>query len=124
MGPHPADPLETARAKAARIVEDLRRDLAAIGESTSSTPDDEHDAEGSTIGYERARVAALLARGEEALRRLDVALDRRRTGEYGRCADCGKTIAPERLVAVPEATRCLHCARREATRGRGGPWRR
>lgn len=29
------------------------------------------------------------------------------------CAGCGRPIAPERLAAIPEATRCVACQRRE-----------
>jgi DnaK suppressor protein len=30
-------------------------------------------------------------------------------GAYGVCEDCGSKIAPERLEALPEATRCIRC---------------
>ena len=30
-------------------------------------------------------------------------------GVYGTCEDCGQKIAPERLEALPEATRCVGC---------------
>ncbi len=33
-----------------------------------------------------------------------------RDGTYGTCANCGATIAPERLEALPEATKCKRCA--------------
>jgi RNA polymerase-binding transcription factor DksA len=33
-------------------------------------------------------------------------------GSYGRCRDCGREIAADRLEAVPEAVRCLDCQRR------------
>ena len=45
---------------------------------------------------------AQLARVMAALWRLDA-------GTWGRCAVCGGEIAPKRLRAVPEATRCSHC---------------
>jgi len=49
----------------------------------------------------RAEVAQLRA----ALARLDA-------GSYGRCARCGRPIAPERLAAIPGATTCVGCADR------------
>lgn len=104
------DQLDAARVAAARVVEDLEAELAAIGESTEARPDDEHDAEGSTVGYERARVSALLRAAKAALDRVDVALERRREGCYGRCAACGEEIAPERLLAIPGASHCTACA--------------
>jgi DnaK suppressor protein len=32
------------------------------------------------------------------------------SGRYGSCVSCGKTISPERLTALPYATRCIDCA--------------
>lgn len=45
----------------------------------------------------------------ERVNRLVEALDRLRDGEYGRCVECGETIAPARLRAVPEVTTCVRC---------------
>jgi DnaK suppressor protein len=30
-------------------------------------------------------------------------------GVYGVCEDCGQKIAPERLEALPDSTRCVGC---------------
>lgn len=43
----------------------------------------------------------------------------RAKGAYGICEDCGKKIAPERLEALPEATRCIEC--QAAWEGGGRP---
>lgn len=65
------------------------------------------------------------ARGtSEALRKLlaelqqDVehALARLESGDYGVCEDCAQPIPPERLRALPEATRCVRCRRRSDRR--------
>jgi RNA polymerase-binding transcription factor len=34
---------------------------------------------------------------------------RQAKGVYGVCEDCGQKIAPERLEALPDATRCIKC---------------
>ncbi|MEE4153080.1 MAG: TraR/DksA family transcriptional regulator [Erythrobacter sp.] len=39
-----------------------------------------------------------------------LALARIADGTYGTCANCGETIAAERLAARPVATRCIKCA--------------
>jgi DnaK suppressor protein len=39
------------------------------------------------------------------------ALDKLDEGSYGRCDACGRTIAADRLEAIPWATRCVECAR-------------
>ncbi|GGI79220.1 hypothetical protein GCM10007973_14800 [Polymorphobacter multimanifer] len=38
------------------------------------------------------------------------ALHRIDAGTYGTCDNCGADIAPARLEAQPEATRCINCA--------------
>ena len=37
------------------------------------------------------------------------ALERLKAGTYGFCQDCGRPIEEKRLLANPEARRCLHC---------------
>lgn len=41
------------------------------------------------------------------------AIDRIDRGNYGQCVECGETIQPERLVALPYAAKCIHCAQKE-----------
>ncbi len=105
--------LERSRAKILALVADLERDLAAIAESTSDGPDDEHDAEGSTVGYERARVSALLDRASRAAAELSAGLERLEAGKFGRCERCGGEINPSRLEALPAARLCIACAARQ-----------
>lgn len=45
----------------------------------------------------------------ERANRLAEALERLREGEYGTCEECGETIAPARLKAMPEVTTCVRC---------------
>lgn len=89
---------------------DLEGELAAIAETTASGPDDEHDAEGSTVGFERARVTGLLAGARHELRNLESAADRLAAGTYRCCAGCGGDIGTERLAALPGASCCVKCA--------------
>ncbi|HLX77658.1 MAG TPA: TraR/DksA C4-type zinc finger protein [Acidimicrobiales bacterium] len=105
-----AEQLSRTRAATVVLVTDLEDDLAAIAESTSMGPDDEHDPEGSTVGYERARVGSLLERTRRYLSDLDAALERVRLGTYGFCDHCGEAILPERLKVLPTATLCVDCA--------------
>ena len=82
-----------------------------VAASASSNADDEHDPEGATIAFERQQVAALLAQARQRLADVDEALARAESGDYGRCADCGRPIAAERLAARPHARTCIDCAR-------------
>ena len=81
-----------------------------IRASESSNADDEHDPEGSTIAFERAQVAALLAQARTHLGETTKALERLDDGGYGRCERCDAAIAPERLQARPSARTCIRCA--------------
>jgi RNA polymerase-binding transcription factor len=49
----------------------------------------------------------VLAEIDEALRRIE-------EGTYGTCTNCGGEIPAERLEALPHATQCIDCKRREA----------
>jgi DnaK suppressor protein len=82
-----------------------------VAASASSNADDEHDPEGATIAFERQQVAALLEQARQRLVDVDAALARAQAGDYGRCAECGREIAPERLAARPHARTCIGCAR-------------
>jgi len=43
------------------------------------------------------------------LQEVESALDRLNSGEYGACANCGKSISSKRLQALPWATHCVDC---------------
>ncbi|MGW0858209.1 TraR/DksA family transcriptional regulator [Streptomyces sp. NPDC002690] len=104
------------RASTSERIEALRRDFEGIVEANALVAvDDEHDPEGSSTAFERAHVAALLARAGEQLAELDRALERLDHDDYGRCESCGEPIPAARLEIRPEATRCVACA---GTRGR------
>lgn len=105
------DALVAARVAAERLVVDLRTELdGIIAAQEADPPDDEHDVEGSSVGFERARVTALLAAAESTLADLDVAERRKAAGSYGRCEVCGADIGVDRLDAVPTTRRCVGCA--------------
>jgi len=98
------------RARAAANEAGLAAELAAIVEaSAQANLDDEHDPEGSTVGYERARVASLLQEAGCRMDQLDKAAERLHAGTYGICTRCGRQIASERLIAFPTARSCVGC---------------
>lgn len=105
-----AQRLATLMAGAAERVRDLESELDDLEASTAESPDDEHDPEGATIGFERARVTGLLERARAELDALHRAADRAEGGAYGRCAVCGQPIPAERLEALPATERCVTCA--------------
>lgn len=88
----------------------LERDLGRLLQATADSPDDEHDPEGATIGFERAQVTSLLAAAHAHLAELDAASARPRTGDVGTCGRCGGPIGVERLEARPTTEVCVRCA--------------
>lgn len=57
--------------------------------------------------------------GEQALShsphdilRIDFAIKRIESGQYGLCTKCGSVIDPKRLEIIPEANTCTSCAER------------
>jgi DnaK suppressor protein len=107
--------LEAERQRALARAAGLRRDRDAIVEAAAlSPPDDEHDPEGSTVGFERALVLDLLGQAEADVAALDMAVARLDAGTYGRCAGCGGRIGDERLAAQPTTEACVACAQARA----------
>ncbi|MBO0728002.1 MAG: TraR/DksA C4-type zinc finger protein [Acidimicrobiaceae bacterium] len=95
--------------EARALIADLESELFGIAEATAAGPDDEHDAEGSTVGYERARVGALLAAARRRLAELE-SVPPTPAGGSRRCVACGQPIPAERLDVLPATSRCVRCA--------------
>jgi RNA polymerase-binding transcription factor DksA len=107
----PRTAIEAERAASAARLAALQAELDGIIEAAAADPpDDEHDVEGASVGFERARVSALADAERRRLAELDDALARLGAGTYGVCQSCGLPIPPERLEALPAATRCVACA--------------
>jgi DnaK suppressor protein len=105
------DILTAERAAALARVRAMTSDFdGLVADSVNANADDEHDPEGSTVAYERAQVAALIAGARSNLDDLDHALDRLSAGCYSVCEGCQLQISPERLAARPAARTCIDCA--------------
>ena len=109
--------LESERVSASDRIDALTTELAWLaGDSGDANGDDEHDPEGSTLAFERARVAALLADAESNLKDLDHGLTKLAEGCYGICEVCGTKISQGRLEALPATRTCITCAAAPPTR--------
>lgn len=103
--------IDAERRRTSEQVDALSHDLdTIIRGSAAAPPDDEHDPEGATIGFERAQVASLLERARSHLVELDRAKERLADGTYGTCRQCRRPIEIERLGAHPSAATCVQCA--------------
>jgi RNA polymerase-binding protein DksA len=87
----------------------LREDVVKVGEISSvPTHPADQDVEGSDTEVAIAQNEELL------LEQVEAALQRIRTGTYGICQQCGRTIDAQRLQAVPYTADCIDCARGRA----------
>jgi RNA polymerase-binding protein DksA len=94
-----------------RQLEDLTTEVERIVDAARDVAtDDEHDPEGATIAYERARTTALVDQARAHLAAVEEAFAQLEAGTYGRCVSCGDEIGAERLEALPVATTCFACA--------------
>ncbi|MCX6899075.1 MAG: TraR/DksA family transcriptional regulator [Verrucomicrobia bacterium] len=76
-----------------------------------------HMADTGTDNFDREFALSLVSSEQEALYEVEGALKRIDLGTFGKCESCEKTIAKERLMAVPFARMCVRC-QSEAERNR------
>ncbi|MEP6977091.1 MAG: TraR/DksA C4-type zinc finger protein [Thermoleophilia bacterium] len=74
---------------------------------------DNHPADVATATLDRELDYTLEENSEHLLAEIDDALQRIEAGTFGTCRTCGQPIAPERLEAMPWATQCIDCKRKE-----------
>ena len=74
---------------------------------------DNHLGDAASGTLDREIDYSLEENSEQVLAEIDAALKRIDAGTYGICTNCGEPIAPERLEAVPWATLCIDCKRKE-----------
>jgi DnaK suppressor protein len=82
------------------------------GELVSGSAD-QHMADTGTETVDREIDYTLEETDGRLLTAIDAALARIDAGTYGICVNCGAQIAPERLEAMPWATLCIDCKRKE-----------
>jgi RNA polymerase-binding transcription factor len=82
------------------------------GELVSGSAD-QHMADTATETVEREIGNTLEEHDERLLEAIGAALQRIENGTYGKCVNCGAQIPEERLEAMPWATLCIECKRKE-----------
>jgi len=65
----------------------------------------------SWLADTHSRVVAVKQSLIDMLYRTKDALVRIKTGNFGKCENCGKQIEPERLEVMPTATLCIACSK-------------
>jgi DnaK suppressor protein len=106
--------LEEQRARVVAAIEYLHRENAgSMDDEASESALDNHLAETASVTLGREIDYTLEENEEEVLAAIDAALERIEAGTYGRCGRCGQPIAEERLRALPYATLCIDCKRKD-----------
>jgi RNA polymerase-binding protein DksA len=86
----------------------------SIGEETEETTfQDNHLGDVATATFDREMASTLEENSAHVLAAIDAALGRIESGGYGVCQSCGNPIGEERLEALPWATLCIDCKRKQ-----------
>ncbi len=88
----------------------LTKRMEDIDDSLGATSDDDF-AEMATESENDETLEAVGHATEDEVKQIVLALERVKSGTYGKCSSCGRAISAERLEAVPYAIRCIDCAR-------------
>ena len=102
------------------IQERLTAQLRALSKTALSDSEKagEDSADAGSEAFLRETELALLGEEGKRLSLVQSALQRFDEGTYGKCLDCGKTIEPARIDAIPYAQFCMTCEKaREANDG-------
>lgn len=106
--------LELRRRELTQGLEHNLEDLQAEGHHLADLEELASDVSADATIFEQFRSSS------ESIEKIDRAIDRLDEGTYTTCEDCEGEIAPERLEAIPFATQCIDCKRKEEQRAQRG----
>jgi DnaK suppressor protein len=72
-----------------------------------------HMADAGTDSFEQEKNYILMGRESDYYKNLEVALERIDDGIFGICKICTELIPEERMLEVPNATKCVGCKEKE-----------
>jgi DnaK suppressor protein len=72
-----------------------------------------HMADAGTDSFEQEKNYILMGRESDYYKNLEIALDRIDDGIFGICKICTELIPEERMLEVPNATKCVSCKEKE-----------
>jgi RNA polymerase-binding transcription factor DksA len=116
--------MNTLRERLLKLRDELRRDLVTdiallardIDDKGEDTTPSQHPADVAGDLYAREELVADELTLQHELDEVEAALRRIDRGTYGQCIDCDALIAIARLVARPQAARCIGCQRKLESR--------
>lgn len=72
-----------------------------------------HMADIGTETFDQDFTLGLIENEQETLGQIHDALSRLDQGTFGKCGECGGSITKSRLQAIPYASSCIECARKQ-----------
>ena len=106
--------------KMGAVSEDIETIKEGIGNASNKqggvTPDSifsVHMADAGTDSHEQEKSFMLMNRESDYFKNLEVALERIEEGTFGVCKLCDSLIPEERMMEVPNATKCVQCKEKE-----------
>ena len=106
--------------KMGAVLEDIETIKEGIGNASNKqggvTPDSifsVHMADAGTDSHEQEKSFMLMNRESDYFKNLEVALERIEEGVFGVCKICNNLIPEERMMEVPNATKCVQCKEKE-----------
>ncbi len=98
-------------------MDEIRDDLNNDSKGNASLAQDSvysvHMADAGTDSYEREKGFHLMNRENDYIQLLHLAINRIDSGDFGICKVCGCKIPEERMMEVPNATKCVNCKENE-----------
>ena len=106
--------LEIEKVRLERVIEEHERELeeARMTETSAERSPDPGSAEAGSMNFEYEKELSLGQNTVDLLRKVERALARIKSKDYGICETCGQPIPVARLEVLPYVTECVTCARR------------
>ena len=109
--------IESKLNEVAHELDDIKDNLDTNTRGTASLSQDSvysvHMADAGTDSYEREKGFHFMNRETDYYKFLTKALERINDGSFGVCNICEELIAEERMMEVPNATKCVQCKESE-----------
>ena len=109
--------IESKLNEVAHELDDIKDNLYTNTRGTASLSQDSvysvHMADAGTDSYEREKGFHFMNRETDYYKFLIKALERINDGSFGVCNICEELIAEERMMEVPNATKCVQCKESE-----------
>ncbi len=110
--------LENERKRLMEELEQLKSTVRPADERREGSPFGKREEE-ATESFELEKRLTLEKRIREQLAEVEHALRKFEDGTYGLCDNCGQTIDPARLEALPQANLCLSCKTLQTKNAKG-----